>query len=108
MIYICVQAPSDLDSLTSSQPLTPPTPDKISLSHAQQSVGLWAKSAIAYAVSALNKPRWQDGDIGGKKIVSVFEEMLEARKYVEIVAASNAGEATDAEGLIRALKEASK
>lgn len=69
-------------------------------------VGLWAKSALAIARWVLGKPRWEDGVIGGSMLHSVRKEMYEVKRYLEIVAATNAGEAREAEEILRAIANA--
>lgn len=105
VIEICVQSP---DSSPPSPPAEPTstTTHHMSLSQAHASVGLWAKSALAVARFALQKPRWVDGVIGGRMIPSVVQDLTEARRFLEIVAASNAGEAGEAEQIIRAIGDA--
>jgi hypothetical protein len=102
VIEICVQSP-DSPPPSPREPTSTAATDHISLSQANASVGLWAKSALAVARFALQKPRWEDNVIGGTMIPSVVQELNEARRFLEIVAASNAGEAGEAEQIIRAI-----
>jgi hypothetical protein len=106
VIEICVQSPDSPPPSPLAEPASAATTNHISLSQAQASVGLWAKSALAIARFALQKPRWGDGVIGGRMIPSVVQDLNEARRFLEIVAASNAGEAREAEQIIRAIGDA--
>lgn len=119
VIDVCLQ-PSDAESssnggaaptntaATSTSTGTGAGPAAVALSPAGQSqnVGLWAKSALAIARWVLGKPRWEDGVIGGSIIHSVYKEMYEVKRYLEIVAATNAGEAREAEDILRAIQTA--
>lgn len=102
VIDICVQSP-DSPPPSPSQPTSTAATDHASLSQAHASVGLWAKSALAVARFALQKPRWENNVIGGTMIPSVVQELNEAKRFLEIVAASNAGEAGEAEQIMRAI-----
>lgn len=106
VIEICVQSPDSPPPSPPAELTSTVTTNHISLSQAQASVGLWAKSALAIATFALRKPRWADGVIGGRMIPSVVQDLNEARRFLEIVAASNAGEAREAEQIIRAIGDA--
>ncbi|KAF8320872.1 hypothetical protein DL93DRAFT_1746423 [Clavulina sp. PMI_390] len=97
---------STVSSSSTAMATSPFTDSTISMSHAQASIDFWAKSALAVGRAAIQKPRWVNNEIGGTLIPEVVNEMNEARKWVQIVAASNAGEAAEAEGLARALLDA--
>lgn len=104
VIDVCVHVPSDIDSPSHSpSPSSPSSPprDTISLSQAQGTVNLWAKSAIAVGRNAIGQPLWENNIIGGTRIPAVVDQLQEAKRFLEIVAGSNAAEAGEAEMIIR-------
>lgn len=107
VIEICVKAPSTESPPPSlSAPAYSLSRDGISLPHASATVGLWAKSALAVGRYALGRPRWENGTIGGTILANVAAELNNARRFLDIVAASNAGEAGEAEMIVRAIGNA--